>query len=63
MAIATTKETVLEIVQRLPDDVSLEVIMAELLLRKKVEEGREQIRNGETLSDEQVRNEMQRWLK
>ena len=63
MSSATTKEAVLEFVQKLPDDVSLEAIMAQLLLRKKVEEGREQIRNGETLTHEQVRNEIQRWLK
>jgi hypothetical protein len=63
MVTSTTKEAVLELVQKLPDDVSLEAIMSELLLRKKVDEGRRQIREGETVSHEQVRNEMQRWLK
>lgn len=63
MVTGTTKQAVLELVQKLPDDVSLEGIISELLLRKKVDEGRKQIREGDTVSHEQVRNEMQRWLK
>jgi hypothetical protein len=63
MATATTKEAVIELVQKLPDDVSMEAIISELLFRNHVDEGRRQIREGDTVSHEQVRNEMQRWLK
>jgi hypothetical protein len=59
----TTKDALLDIVQKLPDDVSLEGVMEELLLRKKVEEGRKDIREGNTLTQEQVRQELQRWVK
>jgi len=63
MLTVTTKAAVLELVQRLPDDVTLETIMSELLFRKTVDEGLRQLEAGETLSHEQVRQELQKWLK
>ena len=35
----TTKEAVIEMIQRMPGDASVADIMAELYLRKKVDEG------------------------
>ena len=59
----TVKEALQEIVQKLPEDASFEGVMEELLLRKKVAEGRQDLRDGKTLTHEQVRQELQRWVK
>jgi predicted transcriptional regulator len=60
MSSRTTKEVVLELVQRLPDDVSMEAIMQELSFRKHVDEGVRQLEVGQTLTHDEVRKELQR---
>jgi len=59
--LGSSKQAVLDMLSRLPDDVSVEEIMEALLLYMKVEQGRQQIRVGETLTHEQVRHELRRW--
>ncbi|WP_254507752.1 hypothetical protein [Anatilimnocola floriformis] len=59
----TAKDALLDIAQKLPDDASFEGVMEELLLRKKVEDGRKDLKEGNTLTQEQVRQELQRWVK
>ena len=58
----TTKEAVIEMIQRMPDDASVADIMAELYLRKKVDEGLRQLDAGESAEHEDVVRRMQRWL-
>jgi len=58
----TTKEAVIEMIQRMPDDASVADIMAELYLRKKVDLGLRQLDAGETVEHEDVVRRMQRWL-
>jgi hypothetical protein len=58
----TTKESVLQAIQELPDDVTLEEIMDAVLLRIKVERGRRQIRDGEGIPHDQVRERLSKWL-
>jgi predicted transcriptional regulator len=58
----TTKEAVIEMIQRMPDDASVADIMAELYLRKKVDEGLRQLDEGQSLEHEEVARRMQRWL-
>ena len=58
----TTKEAVIEMIQRMPDDASVVDIMAELYLRKKVDEGLRQLDAGESVEHEDVVRRMQRWL-
>jgi predicted transcriptional regulator len=61
MSSPTTKEVVLELVRRLPDDVSLEAIMQELAFRKHVDEGLKQLDQGQTKTHDEVRRELQKW--
>ena len=58
----TTKEAVIEMIQRMPDDASVADIMAELYLRKKVDEGLRQLDEGQSLEHQEVVRRMQRWL-
>ena len=58
----TTKEAVLRTISELPDDASLEEILDAILLRLKVERGRQQIAEGRSLSHGEVRERLARWL-
>lgn len=59
----TAKEQVIEAIRALPDDARLEDVIERLHFMLKVEKGLEQIDAGQTLSQQQVRERMARWLK
>jgi predicted transcriptional regulator len=59
----TIKEKMLQVVHALPEDTSIEEAMERLLFLAKVEKGLEQADAGETLSHEEVKERMSRWLK
>jgi predicted transcriptional regulator len=58
----TTKESVLQTIGELPDDASLEEILDAVLLRLKVERGRQQIQEGRRVPHEEVRERLAKWL-
>ena len=59
----TVKEKMLQAVQALPDDASIEDAMERLLFLAKVQRGLEQADAGQTISHEQVKERMAEWLK
>ena len=59
----TIKEKMLQVVHALPDDASIEEAMERLLFLAKVEKGLEQADAGETLSHEELKERMSKWLK
>lgn len=59
----TTREKVIELVQDLPDDASVEDAMERLLLLAKIERGLQQADSGQTLTHAQVKERMAKWLK
>jgi len=59
----TVKEKVIHAVQDLPDDASIEDAMERLLFLSKIEKGIKQADSGRTLSHDQVRERMAKWLK
>ncbi len=59
----TTKEKVLQVVQNLPDDASVEEVMERLLLLAKIDRGLAQADAGQTISHAQVKERMAKWLK
>jgi len=59
----TSKEKVLQAVQGLPDDASIEDAMERLLFVAKIERGLQQADAGQTISHAQVKERMARWLK
>ena len=59
----TTKEKVIDVVENLPDDASIEDAMERLLFLVKVERGIRQADAGQTIPHSQVRERMAKWLK
>ena len=59
----TTKEKVIQAVQTLPDDASIEDAMARLLLLAKVERGLQQADAGELIDHDDVKERMAKWLR
>lgn len=59
----TAKEKLVEAVQSLPEDASIEDAMAKLFLLAKVERGLQQAEAGELIDHAKVKERMARWLK
>lgn len=59
----TTKEKVLQAVQNLPDDASVEEAMERLLLLAKIDRGLAQADAGQTIPHAQLKERMAKWLK
>ena len=59
----TTKELVLEAVRNLPEDAAIEDAMEKLLVIAKIERGIEQAENGQTVSHDEVKERVSKWLK
>jgi predicted transcriptional regulator len=54
----TTKQAVIAMIERLPDDASVEDIMAELYFRQKVDEGLRQLDAGEGIDHEEAKRRL-----
>lgn len=59
----TIKEKMIKAVQALPDDASIEDAMERLLFLAKIEKGLQQADTGKTVSHDQVKEKMAKWLK
>lgn len=57
----TTKEKLVQAIQSLPDDASIEDAMEHLLLLSKIDGGLEQADNGQTITHSQVKERMAKW--
>jgi predicted transcriptional regulator len=56
------KRAALKIIERMPDDASLEEIMYELFFRERVDRGLKELEKGKTVSHQEVRRSAARWL-
>jgi predicted transcriptional regulator len=56
------KRAALDLIQAMPEDVSLEEIMYELYFRQRVDRGLEELDQGETLTPEAVKRSLVQWL-
>ena len=59
----STKELVLETIKKMPEEVSFEELIDELIFIKKVQNGLEQSGKNETLSTESAKQKLEIWLK
>jgi predicted transcriptional regulator len=60
----STKEAVLDLVKKLPNDCSLDDIQYPLFVLQSIERGRAEVAQGKTVSHEQVKQELRtKWLK
>lgn len=58
-----TKQTAMRIIERMPDDASLEDIMYELYFRERVDRGLRELDEGQTVSHEEVKRSLVKWLR
>ncbi|WP_206105547.1 hypothetical protein [Paenibacillus thalictri] len=56
------KDEVKQIIDNLPDDCSLEDIQYTLYVRKKIQQGLEDLDKGNVLSHEEMEKRMSKWL-
>jgi len=59
---AVIKEQVIKIIQSLPEDVTLDDIMAKLYFKMQVDAGLRELDEGKGISQEEVENRMAKWL-
>ncbi len=57
------KEEVIKMIQNMPQDTSIEDIMAELYFRYQVDEGLRQLDEGKGIPHEEIEKRMEKWLK
>ncbi len=60
---ANLKQAAIDMIRRLPDDVTLEDIMYELYFRQHVDEGLRDIEEGRTVPHEEVKRSLAEWLR
>ena len=58
----STKEAVLALIQRLPDDVTVPDILEELQARVAIDEGLSELDAGNGIDHEEVKRRLSRWL-
>ncbi|MCP1309579.1 hypothetical protein [Paenibacillus tyrfis] len=56
------KDEVKQIIDNLPDDCSLEDIQYTLYVRKKIQQGLDDIDKGDVISHEEMEKRMSKWL-
>jgi predicted transcriptional regulator len=57
----TAKQDVMELLQQLPDDSSLEEIQYHLYVRQKIQRGLQDVEQGKVLTQEEVEKRMKKW--
>ena len=57
------KEKVLEIIQALPEQFSIDDVVEKLIVLQKIETGLQQAKEGKTLSTEKAKEKLHKWLK
>ncbi len=57
------KETARQVIDSLPDDVTMDDVIHALYIRAKFEQGEDQIRRGEGVSHEQAKQRIQKWVR
>jgi hypothetical protein len=62
-AMAAVKDIAREVIAALPDDASMEDIIQALYVREKYERSLRQAQDGEAISHQDVKRQMQEWLK
>ena len=58
---ASTKEQLHQLIDRLPDDCTVEDVQYHLYVQQKVEQGLKDVRAGRVLSHEEVERRMAKW--
>jgi predicted transcriptional regulator len=57
------KTQLLETIQDLPEEFSIDELMERLLILQKIEEGQRQIQAGQFYTEEEAKEKLEKWLK
>ncbi len=57
------KKQLKETIESFPDEFTLDELLDKIILLDKIEKGNRQSENGETISEEQLEKEMEKWFK
>lgn len=57
------KTQLLETIQNMPEEFSVDELMERLLILQKIEEGQQQIRAGQFYTEEEAKKKLEKWLK
>jgi predicted transcriptional regulator len=60
---ASNKKTALKLIEKMPDSASLEQIMYGLFFRQRVDRGLAELDRGKTVTHDEVRRSVARWLR
>jgi predicted transcriptional regulator len=60
--VKTAKQEARELLDRLPDDVSMDVLLAELVFKASVLRGLEESHRGEFVTQDEAKRRLSRWL-
>jgi len=56
------KTTVIESINKLPDEFSIDEIVERLIIIEKIEKGRQDVRDGKVNTEEQAKTKLSKWL-
>jgi predicted transcriptional regulator len=59
---STAKDEVRKILEKVPDDATLEDIQYHIYVREKIERGMKDVQEGRVLSQEEVESRMRKWI-
>jgi len=60
--VKSPKQETIELLDRLPDDISFETIVAEIMFKMQVLERSRQVDRGEVVSHEEAKKRLSKWL-
>lgn len=63
MKMSTVKEEVMSLLQKMPEDASLEDIMEHLYVKQKILKGQKQLESGQFYTHQEAKDIMREWLK
>jgi predicted transcriptional regulator len=56
------KSTVIESINKLPDEFSIDEIIERLIIIEKIEKGRQEVKDGKVNTEEQAKAKLSKWL-
>ncbi len=56
------KTTVIESINKLPDEFSIDEIVERLIIIEKIEKGRQDVRDGKVNTEDQAKAKLSKWL-
>lgn len=56
------RAVIIECLNKLPDEFSLEEFIGRLIILEKIEQGQEDVKNGKINTEEQARAKLSKWL-